>query len=264
MIHFVYLHYGPNENLRRELKYSLLTLRRHLDPAEHGVAIYTDAPDLFAAWPVIAVSIADKIAEYSRGGRYYHRIKSLVFRDAVSRFGDSVFLDSDSVVRDGFIADLSEKLRAGAVMNAEEKLNPWPQLVGFEAALPHAHYRYDPTRSRMYNSGLIGARADHAPAVADTVALLDALLEAPIPPHHVEQLAAAEAFRTHGIPIATVDTTFLHYWKRSWRRYADHRLPKLLPADWNDMSGPAGELAFNLLNVRLLSVWRSMKKRLPT
>ncbi len=262
MIHFVYLHYGPSENLRREMKYSFLSLRRFLDPAQHRVAIYTDAPDLFAAWPVATVPIADKIAEYSLAGRYGHRIKSVIFSDALSRFGDSAFLDSDSIVRDGFIAALSKKLRTDAVMNAAEALNPWPQLAGFETTLPNARYRYDPACSRMFNSGLIAARADSADAAVDAVALVDALLDQPIPPHHVEQLAVAEAFRAHGIDIATIGDTFLHYWKRSWRRYADRRLPGLLPADWNDLRWPSAELTFNPLAVRLLSLRRSLEKRL--
>lgn len=262
MIHFVYLHYGPSEHLRLELKYSFLTLRRFLDKAHHRVVIYTDAPALFAAWPVTTMSIADKIAEYSLGGRYYHRIKSVIFCDAVERFGNAAFLDSDSIVRDRFIADLTEKLRMGAVMNAVEALNPWPQLAGFETALPKIHYRYDPVRSRMFNSGLIGARADHLPALADAVALIDALLDQPIPPYHVEQLAVAETFRSHGIPIGTIDDTFFHYWKRSWRRYADSRLPALLPSDWNDVTSPVAELTFNRLGIRLLSLRRSFSRRL--
>jgi hypothetical protein len=49
--------------LRRQLKYSFLTLRRFIHPGAHRVAVYTDTPELFAAWPVDAIYIAGKVAE---------------------------------------------------------------------------------------------------------------------------------------------------------------------------------------------------------
>jgi hypothetical protein len=265
MIHFVYLHYGPSENLRRELKYSFLTLRRFLDPAQHRVAIYTDAPDLFAAWPVAVLSIADKVDEYSAAGRYNHRIKLAVLSDALGRFGDAVLLDSDSIVLAGFPASVAGKLRHGAVMNRFEVRNPAPELAGFETSLPQAgRYRYDPERSVMFNSGIIGATAAHVPVVEDALALVDAFLARPTAPETArrgEQIAMSEAFRVHGVAIAEIYDTFLHYWKRSWKRYADYRLATLLPADWNDLRMPAAELTFSPLAVRLVSLRRSVSKR---
>jgi hypothetical protein len=267
MIHFIYLNYGPNANLRRQLKYSFLTLRRSIDPAEHRVAVYTDTPDLFAAWPVAAVSIAGKVSEYSRGGRFGHRIKLVVMHDALTRFGDAILLDSDSIVLAGFPASAAAKLRRGGVMNRFESHNPAPEFAGLEAVLPHAgRYRYDVVMSHMYNSGLIGARAEHAPVLEDAIALTDVFLDGPaaaVTVHRLEQIAISEAFRIHGVAIAEIHDTFLHYWKRSWKYYADRRLPALLSPDWNDLSTPEAELSFTPLNVRLLSLWRSMQKRLP-
>jgi len=268
MIHFVYLNYGPRANLRRQLKYSFLTLRRFIDPGEHQVAIYSDAPDLFAAWPVAAISIADRVAEYSRAGRFGHRIKLAVLHDALTRFGDAILLDSDSIVLAGFPASAAGALRRGGLMNRFELRNPAPELAGFEARLPYAGpYRYDVERSHMYNSGLIGARADHVPVVADALALTDFFLDgraAPATVHRLEQIAMSEAFRIHGVAIAEIHDTFLHYWKRSWKSYADWRLPALLSPDWDDLTAPSAELAFTRLYVRGFSLWRSLQKRLPS
>lgn len=267
MIYFIYLNYGPNANLRRQLKYSFLTLRRFIDPGTHRVAVYTDTPDLFAAWPVDAISIAGKVAEYSRAGRFGHRIKLVVLRDALTRFGAAILLDSDSIVLAGFPASVADKLRRGALMNRFESYNPAPEFAGFEAVLPHAgRYRYDVAMSHMYNSGLIGARAEHVPVLEDAIALTDAFLDGPAAPgtvHRLEQIAMSEALRIHGVTIAEIHDTFLHYWKRSWKYYADWRLPALLSPDWNDLTTPEVELAFTLLNVRLLSLWRSVQKRMP-
>ncbi len=268
MINFIYLNYGPNANLRRQLKYSFLTLRRFIEPGEHRVAIYTDTPDLFAAWPVAAVSIAGKVREYSRNGRFGHRIKLVVLHDALTRFGDAVLLDSDSVVLAGFPASVADRLRRGGLMNRFEMRNPAPELAGFEADLPHAgRYRYDVARSHMYNSGLIGARTEHVPVLKDAIELTDGFLDgaaAPATVHRLEQIAVSEAFRIHGVAIAEIHDTFLHYWKRSWKNYADWRLPGLLSPDWNDLTTPAAELTFTVVNIRLLSLWRSLQKRLPS
>lgn len=265
MIHFVYLHYGPSENLRRELKYSFLTLRRFLDPAQHRVAIYTDTPILFAAWPVAIVSIAGKLNDYSAAGRFNHRIKLAVLGDALSRLGDTVLLDSDSIIFAGFPASVADNLRHGAVMNRFEARNPAPEFAGFETTLPHAgRYRYDPERSVMFNSGIIGATAAHAPVVEDALALVDTILARPIAPETAnrrEQIAMSEAFRVHGVAVGEIYDTFLHYWKRSWKRYADWRLSRILPADWNDLTEPEIALTFKPAAIRFYSIRQSLKKR---
>ena len=267
MIHFVYLHYGPSEALRRELKYSFLTLRRVIDPTRHRIAVFTDAPGLFAAWPVTAVPIADKIDAYAAGGRFGHRIKLAVLRDALTQFGDAVLLDSDSIILPGFPARVADTLRHGAAMNRFELRDPAPEFAGLEVALPHAgRYRYDPAHSHMFNSGLIAAKSEHSPVVEDALALVDAFLERPISretANRREQIAMSEAFRIHGIAIAEIYDSFMHYWPRSWKRYADWRLQRLLPADWADLRPPATELTFNKFNVRIYSMTQSLKKRLP-
>ncbi|HEY5210507.1 MAG TPA: hypothetical protein VIJ42_13790 [Stellaceae bacterium] len=265
MIHFAYLNYGPSENFRRELKYSFLTPRPFLDPARHRVAIFTDAPDLFAGWPVTAVSIADKMAAYSANGRFGHRVKPAVVLDALRRFGEPVLLmDSDSIVSDGFMPRVGAAMNAGAIMNQFARADPIPALAGFEVTLPHSAYRYDRQTARMFNSGLIGARPDHLAAIEDAIALTDAFLAQPAARDYhfqLEQLAIGEALRVHRIAIAEIHDSFFHHWKRSWRRYAAYRFPKILPRAWDDFSPPRAKLTFNPAAVRLVSMMHSLRKR---
>ncbi len=117
----------------------------------------------------------------------------------------------------------------------------------------------------MFNSGIIGATAACVPIVADALALVDAFLARTIAPETAnrrEQIAMSEAFRVHDVAIAEIYDTFLHYWKRSWKRYADWRLSRILPMDWNDLRWPTAELTFNTAGVRLFSIRRSLRKRL--
>src|ERR1700749_3415750 len=87
MLHYLYLDYGGLPKYRRELKYSLISLRQELGEAADGtVAIYTDAPQLYANWPVAVVDIAGQMRAWSGDGLYPHRIKPAVVRDALDRF----------------------------------------------------------------------------------------------------------------------------------------------------------------------------------
>ena len=56
MLTCLYLDYGGLPQYRQELKYSLVSLRDAAPDA--AIAIYTDAPPLYAAWPVTVVDMA--------------------------------------------------------------------------------------------------------------------------------------------------------------------------------------------------------------
>ncbi len=60
MLHYLYLDYGGLPKYRRELRYSLISLRSALgpDPADAKIVVYTDAPTVYARWPVEVVDIA--------------------------------------------------------------------------------------------------------------------------------------------------------------------------------------------------------------
>ena len=75
MLHYLYLDYGGRARYRRELKYSLISLRQELGAgADARIAVYTDAPAVYANWPVEVVDIAARTQAWSGGGLYHHRI----------------------------------------------------------------------------------------------------------------------------------------------------------------------------------------------
>ena len=60
---YLYLDYGGLPKYRRELKYSLISLRQ--DAPDALVAVYTDAPAVYANWPVAVVDISGQVAAWS-------------------------------------------------------------------------------------------------------------------------------------------------------------------------------------------------------
>ena len=88
MLHYLYLDYGGLPQYRRELKYSLISLRQELSGTEPDacIAVYTDAPAVYANWPVEVVDIAARTQAWSGQGTYHHRIKPAVVLDALNRF----------------------------------------------------------------------------------------------------------------------------------------------------------------------------------
>ena len=232
MLHYLYLDYGGLPQYRRELRYSLISLQAALG-AEPGarIVIYTDAPTVYARWPVEVVDISGRIQAWSGDGLYHHRIKPAVVLDALKRFDAPVcFVDSDSIIRPGFHAEVSAKMapqdvwsvtKCAVVMNGFELMNPFPPLKGFRTTLPHAgYYHYDVTQSWMFNSGLIGVSPMHIPIMEDTLAYIDALIGRAKKFPTLEQLALSEVLRISQTAVAEVKDTFLHYWQgrqRIWR-----------------------------------------------
>jgi len=250
MLHYLYLDYGARPQYRRELKYSLISLRQELgEGADAQIAVYTDAPDLYARWPVEVVDIAQRTQAWSGDGLYAHRIKPAVVLDALNRFAAPVcFVDSDSIVRPGFHAEVSAKLapqeawsvtKTAVAMNRFELMNPFPPLKGFRTNLPHlGYYHYDQANSWMFNSGLIGVAPVHVPVMEDTLAFIDALIGRARKFPTLEQLALSEVVRLNQIPIVEVKDTFLHYWQGRRRIYMANEIEKSLSPDWNDLTPP--------------------------
>jgi hypothetical protein len=148
MLHYLYLDYGGRAQYRRELKYSLISLRQELGAAPDArIAIYTDAPQVYANWPVEVVDIAGQTQAWSGRRLYHHRIKPAVVLDALGRFAAPVcFIDSDSIIQPGFHAEVTAKMapqevwsvtKTAVVMNRFELRNPFPPLKGFRTRLPH-------------------------------------------------------------------------------------------------------------------------------
>ncbi|HKU64203.1 MAG TPA: hypothetical protein VJQ06_04035 [Rhizomicrobium sp.] len=262
MLHYLYLDYGGLARYRRELKYSLISLRQELGEAPDArIAVYTDAPSVYARWPVEVVDIAGQIQDWSGSGLYHHRIKPAVVLDALKRFdGPVCFVDSDSIVKPGFHAEVVEKMapqevcpttKNTVVMNHFELCNPFPPLKGFRTRLPHlGSYRYDTANSWMFNSGLIGVSPVHVPVMEDTLAFIDALIGRARKFPTIEQLALSEVARLNQIPIAEVKDTFLHYWQGRRRIYMASQIQKSLSHDWNDLTPPKAWEQMNYWKIR--------------
>jgi hypothetical protein len=271
MLHYLYLDYGGLPKYRRELKYSLISLRQALAGAPDAkIAVYTDAPGVYANWPVGVVDIAGHVAAWSGGRLYHHRIKPDVVLDALGRFAGPVcFVDSDSIVQPGFHAEVSAKLapvenwsvtKTAVVMNRFELRNPFPALKGFRTRLPHlGSYRYDIENSWMFNSGLIGVTPAHAPLLEDTLAFIDALIGRARKFPTLEQFALSEVVRLNQIPVSEVRDSFVHYWQGRRRIYMAHRIEKALSPDWDDLTPPAAWDEMNYWAVRAYNYWYGVR-----
>ena len=266
MLHYLYLDYGGRAQYRRELKYSLISLRQELSTEEvrgpdARIAVFTDTPQLYANWPVVVVDIAAHTQAWSGGGFYHHRIKPAVVLDALNRFAAPVcFIDSDSIIKPGFHAEIAGKMapqeawsvtKTAVVMNRFELRNPFPPLKGFRATLPHlGQVRYDTDQSWMFNSGLIGVSPVHVPLMEDTLAYIDALIGRARKFPTIEQLALSEVARLSLTPIAEVRDTFLHYWQGRRRIYMANQIEKTLSPDWDDLTPPKQWAGMNYWAVR--------------
>jgi hypothetical protein len=267
MLHYLYLDYGGLPKYRRELRYSLISLRQELGAQPDArIAVYTDAPGLYANWPVEVVDIGPRVQDWSRGGLYPHRIKPAVVLDALNRFAAPVcFVDGDSIIKPGFHAEVTEKMapqevwsvtKSAVVMNRFELMNPFPPLKGFRTSLPHlGRYRYDRAGSWMFNSGLIGASPVHVPILEDTLALIDALIGRARKFPILEQFALSEVVRLNQIPVAEVRDTFVHYWQGRRRIYMANEIEKALSSDWDDLTPPKQWAQMNYWAVRAYNYW---------
>jgi len=270
MLHYLYLDYGGLAKYRRELRYSLISLKAELgESPDARVLIYTDAPTVYARWPVEVVDISPHIQAWSGDGLYHHRIKPAVVLDALKRFDAPVcFVDSDSIIRPGFHAEVTEKMapqdvwsvtRCAVVMNGFELMNPFPPLKGFRTHLPHlGRYHYDVTQSWMFNSGLIGVSPVHIPIMEDTLAYIDALIGRAGKFPTLEQLALSEVLRVSQTAVAEVTDTFLHYWQGRRRIYMANEIEKSLSADWNDLTPPKQWADMNYWKIRAYNYYHGV------
>jgi hypothetical protein len=267
MLHYLYLDYGGLPKYRRELKYSLISLRQELGAEPDArIVVYTDAPAAYANWPVEVVDIGPHVRDWSGGGLYHHRIKPAAVLDALNRFAAPVCLvDSDSIVKPGFHAEVMGKMapqevwsvtKTAMMMNRFELMNPFPPLKGFRTSLPHrGRYRYDKANSWMFNSGLIGASPVHVPMLEDTLAFIDALIGRARKFPTLEQFALSEVVRLNQIPVAEVRDTFVHYWQGRRRIYMANQIEKTLSPDWDDLTPPKEWAKMNTWAVRAYNYW---------
>jgi hypothetical protein len=230
---FLYIDYGPSPYIARELRYSLSTLLAEYPGGDSEIVVYTDKPKSYERLHdrVRARDVSEEVGAMTRHGALPHRIKACVLLDALkSSDDDCVLLDTDSYILPGFADALTKALGVGAAMDHFEERNPYPELAGFRADLPHAgRYAYDPVQSVMYNSGLVAARPTrHVAVIEDAVALIDAMLDAGKRSFKIEQISFSESFRLHHAAIAEMRPLFQHYFRRSTKRYMHWRIDRWL------------------------------------
>jgi hypothetical protein len=223
---FLYIDYGPSPYVGRELRYGLATLLAEIPDAR--VVVYTDKPRAYAGLHagVTARPLGDDLERWTRAGAYNHRIKPCVLIDALAAFGGlCALIDTDAYILPGFAATLARATAAGPAMDHFERRDPYPEIDGWSATLPSGRYVYESRTAIMCNSGLVAARAgrDDA-ALADALALIDALWDDGRRLFKIEQIAISEAFRRHGLPIGEARPAFEHYFRRSLKRYMHWRI----------------------------------------
>jgi hypothetical protein len=267
MLHYLYMDHGGLAQTRRELKYSLISLRADLGP-EAKIAVYTDAPGAYANWPVEAVDITGKIAAWSGDGLYHRRARPAAVLDALTRFAAPVcFVDSASIIRPGFHAEVTARMTPeelftatypAVVMHRFEAMDPFAPLKGFRTTLPHrGAYHYSVTQSWMYNSGLIAAWPQHAAVMEDTLAFIDALIGRAKKFPAMEQFALSEVLRLNQIPVAEVKDSFVHYGQPRQRLYMANEIEQSLSPDWDDLTPPKEWARMQDWKVRAYDVYYS-------
>lgn len=259
---FVYIDYGVSENIHLELRYSLSTLLDQGRSLNIDVVVYTDKPDVYADLPVRTVDITPKVLEFSRQGLYYHRIKPCVLLEEMrANSRPCVLLDTDTFVRAGFIERLSSALDGrSAAMDVYYGLDPYPEIAGFTAVLPHAGpYRYDPGEAVCYNSGLVAVNPGrHIQAVEDSVALIDALLDDARSLFTIEQIALSECFRMHGVQVKTMRPLLQHYYRNSQKRYMHWHIRRLQKQQGDGFRPGPAVIPFTQNRVRFFHHWRKI------
>jgi len=229
MLKCIYFEVGSNPKYQTELRYSISTLLAEMPEAAGNIIIYTDSPSSYAGEVHIASTwdVTSTIEEMITGsyGKYFFRAKPYILLHALrSNQCPCVFLDTDTFIKRGFAKALRKKLLRGAVMDTYLRRNPFPECIGFESVLPSGvTYRYDPHTAVMYNSGVIGVRPEHAAAIEDSIAIIDAIRPLSLRAKDQEQYAVNEALRLHGVHISTIDTSLKHYCSRWQKRYMHWR-----------------------------------------
>jgi len=262
---YVYVCWGRSPQTPRELRYSIETLLPEIGGDASRVAIFTDRTENFRDLPFAVFDVAADIASGSAAGLFHLRAKPLVLARALRLYRrPCVLLDTDSFVRAGFDATVSAALEAGAGMNLFEHTDPYPDFGPFETDLPGlGRYVLDSKQSRMFNSGLVAARPEHAPLLDDALVLTDRLWSAGLKLHTVEQFAFCECFRLAGVPIQPIHRDFEHYCPRWSKRYMRRKL-RARAAMSADAPIPFSKTRVRLFkNLWLLRIWwRRLRRRI--
>ena len=217
---FYFIEYGSQETILSELHYSLATLQAEGVGAQ-SISIATDSPSRYTSTNYDIIDISEKIPVYRGEINYGHRIKPSVILDALqSRNEPLVLLDTDTYFKAGFLSEIENALKYGVGMNFFIRRDPYRGFGPFSMTLPSGiDYSYDTRWSLMYNSGVLAVTPKHIPIIEDSLALIDGLYKAGLTSLDIDQFAATETFRLHGVRITPVFQKIHHYHSRWTRKY---------------------------------------------
>ena len=249
---FYFIEYGSQETILTELHYSLATLQAEGVSAQ-SISIATDKPSRYANTNYDIIDISERIPAYRGEINYGHRIKPSVILEALrSRKEPLVLLDTDTYFKPGFLAEVDHALKQGVGMNFFIRRDPYRSFGPFSMTLPSGiHYSYDPRWSLMYNSGVLAVTPEHIPIIEDSLALIDGLYKAGLTSLDIDQFAATETFRLHGVKITPVFQKIHHYHSRWTRKYILWRLSRGPKPDFGNERVRRPDIYTNKTFVRL-------------
>lgn len=260
----IFIEYGAQERFLNQTKYSIMTLKAFNELDKSEIIVYTEQPEKYVNMAVSTQSIAHKVFDYSLGGKYHFRIKPCVLLDALREHECPIlFLDTDTFCN----ADLNKRItsisKSNVLMNVFESTNPYPEFSMSSVTLPSGRiYSYDPQKTKMFNSGVIGVDNSHEPAIEDAIFLIDTMQNHGLLRHTAEQTAISESFRVHGLTISEVHKEITHYTRGTGKDYMDDMIKKEMLNLEIDSPYPQNHfIKFNWLRPRLHKLIKKLKKR---
>ncbi|MEI7758307.1 MAG: hypothetical protein WCI80_04630 [Bacteroidota bacterium] len=258
----VFIEFGAQEKFVNQIKYSVMTLKAFNALEKSEIVIYSEDPSKYKNLDVSSRSIKEKVSEYSLKGQYLFRIKPCVLLDALNEHNCPIlFVDTDTFCKKSLSKKIMSISQENVLMNAFESTNPYPDFSMMNIKTPSGlNYSYDPKRTKMYNSGIIGVNPDHKLAIQDAIYLIDEMKNQGLKSHTAEQTALSEAFRIHHIKITELKKEITHYTRGTGKDYMNYMIQKELQTLPADSPYPEKKfIKFNWLRPRLHKHLRKLK-----
>lgn len=229
--HILYVAHG-DDCFIHETAYSILSLWRQDDGQDYEVVVVTDVPErltaLVGTHPRLRCLVLEPACRDAWRGpqRYIHRIKPLAIGWAAEQVGAGpedlfLFVDSDTTftrspaglfdtVAQGHVV-LNE--REGGLADSRHRTRSHGKL--YRASVQHTfavrgQHRALAADTGLWNSGVIGFRAEHLEVFDETVALIDQMYPV-VPIHTIEQVALSVVLQDRGVPLQDSGEVIFHY-----------------------------------------------------
>jgi hypothetical protein len=224
----LYQAYGGTDFVN-ECRYALLKYLQVYNlkpPANTGIFIYTDQPNLFADFGPFFHQLsllpltAQTVKEWRGPHNFVHRVKIKMMIDFLNRFdGNLLYCDTDTYAK-APIEDIFASLQENRfVMHTYEGVidkTRSPSFHKWEKFLSATPISYNGKQLQfskdiqMFNAGVIGLPAASKDVLADVLALTDSVYEK-FPKHIAEQFAFSYCLQQRGT-IRAADDAIAHYW----------------------------------------------------